>query len=41
MAIPHKERLATLCGIAIWIFEHNFVAGKAKMRRQAVGRNPS
>ena len=25
----------------MWIFEHNFVADKAKMRRRAVGRNPS
>ena len=36
-----KVAIRSLCGIAIWIFEHNFVAGKAKMRRQAVGRNPS
>ncbi len=25
----------------VWIFEHNFAAGKAKIRRRAVGRNPS
>ena len=25
----------------MWIFEHNFVADKAKIRRRAVGRNPS
>ena len=25
----------------VWIFEHNFVADKAKIRRWAVGRNPS
>ena len=24
----------------VWIFEHNFVADKAKIRRRAVGRNP-